>query len=115
MSLPRMTPEQLRRAKALIKKTCCNYDDGYCLVLGCPCPQMHSYSVLCKWFRSAVLPQNEPLYISIEKPHNIKKCVICGKKFIYRSNRAKYCRKCRKTAMRRQKAEYQRNYRQKHK
>lgn len=115
MSLPRMTPQQFRRAKALIKKTCYNYDNGYCLILDCPCPQMHSYSLLCKWFRNAVLTQNEPLYISIEKPHNIKKCVICGKKFIYRSNRAKYCNTCKKAALRQQKAEYQRKRRQKHK
>ena len=29
--LPRMTPAQRRRANALVRKTCCNYDNGNCL------------------------------------------------------------------------------------
>ena len=41
--LPRMTPAQRRRANALSRKTCCNYDNGNCLLLDdgeeCVCPQ----------------------------------------------------------------------------
>ena len=39
---------------------CCNYDQGNCTLLEdgepCVCVQGISYSVLCKWFRNAVLP-----------------------------------------------------------
>ena len=108
MSLPRMTPEQLRRAKALIKKTCCNYDDGHCLVLGCPCPQMHSYSLLCKWFRSAVLPQDTELYSMIMAPRNTAQCTVCGSLFEKKANNAKYCNSCRISVRRKKVAQYKR-------
>ena len=29
----RMTPEQARRSRALIKNQCCNYDNGNCILL----------------------------------------------------------------------------------
>lgn len=48
--LPRMTAAQRRRANALIRKTCCNYENGNCLLLDdreeCVCPQTISYSVV---------------------------------------------------------------------
>ena len=63
--LPRMPPAQRRRANALIRKTCCNYENGNCLLLDngeeCVCPQTISYSVCCKCFRWAVLPQDKAL------------------------------------------------------
>ena len=38
----------------------CNYDCGNCLLLDngeeCVCPQSITYSLICKWFRAAVLP-----------------------------------------------------------
>ncbi|MDO5398005.1 MAG: cysteine-rich VLP protein [bacterium] len=111
MSIIRMTPKQFRRTKALIKNQCCNYFDGECLLLDCPCPQMITYSLICKWYRNAVLPNSPELCISIMKPQNTKKCVVCGKRFIYHSNRSKYCNACKTTVLRRQKAEYQRRYR----
>ena len=55
-----MTGRQRYRANALIKKLCANYDDGNCLLLdegeGCVCVQSISYSLLCRYFRNAVLP-----------------------------------------------------------
>ena len=58
--LPRLTPKQRQRANALIKRLCANYDNGNCLALDdgepCACVQSISYSLLCKYFRSAVLP-----------------------------------------------------------
>ena len=68
----RMTPDQLRRVKALIKNQCCNYDDGDCLLLDCPCPQMITYSLICKWSKTAVLPNNKELYIQLIKSVNTK-------------------------------------------
>lgn len=62
--LPRLTPKQRQRANALIKRLCANYDNGNCLALDdgepCACVQSISYSLLCKYFRKAVLPA-EPL------------------------------------------------------
>lgn len=58
--LPRLTPKQRQRANALIKRLCANYDNGSCLALDdgepCACVQSISYSLLCKYFRKAVLP-----------------------------------------------------------
>lgn len=62
----RLTPPQRRRAYALIARECCHYDEGHCLRLddGEPhaCPQMLSFSLLCPWFRSAVLPIDKGLW-----------------------------------------------------
>ena len=54
----RLTPPQSRKVNALVRRTCCNYDNGNCILLDdgdeCVCPQLISYSLLCKWFRAAV-------------------------------------------------------------
>ena len=53
-SLHRMTPAQRKRANALIRRECCSYDSGNCIVLDdgdtCICPQTISFSVCCKHF-----------------------------------------------------------------
>ena len=58
-----LTPSQRRRCNRLIKKLCANYDDGNCLPLdegdGCVCVQMISLSLICKYFRNAVLPADK--------------------------------------------------------
>ena len=60
MDKPRMTEGQLRRARKLIRRLCANYDEGNCLALdegeGCVCVQSISYSLLCRYFKEAVLP-----------------------------------------------------------
>ena len=42
---------------------CCNYDNGNCILLNngepCVCVQSISYSLICRWFRIAVLPLDE--------------------------------------------------------
>ena len=67
----RLTPQQSRRVNSLIKKTCCNCIDGNCILLDdgepCVCPQMISYSLLCKWFYNAVLPADKLLYADVYK------------------------------------------------
>lgn len=40
-SLPRMTAAQRKRANALIRNTCCNYESGLCLLLDERTPHMH--------------------------------------------------------------------------
>ena len=61
----RLTPPQSRKVNALVRRTCCNYDNGNCILLDdgdeCVCPQLISYSLLCKWFRAAVLPADRLL------------------------------------------------------
>ena len=58
--IKRLTPAQRARCNRLIRRLCANYDGGNCLPLddgeGCVCVQTISYSLLCKYFRRAVLP-----------------------------------------------------------
>ena len=56
-SLFRLTPGQLRSVRGLAKR-CCNFLDGECLLLDGVCPQYISRSLLCRWFRRAVLPSS---------------------------------------------------------
>ena len=112
--LPRLTPKQRQRANALIKRLCANYDTGNCLVLDdgepCVCVQSISYSLLCKYFRSAVLPA-EPLLEAAILGTRFEMCVSCGAPIIKKGNRKKYCEKCARKAYKAQQAEYARKKR----
>lgn len=95
MSLPRMNYPQYRKARKLVRE-CCNYCDGNCLLLDdgeeCVCVQSISYSLLCRWFRAAVLPLDAALCAEITKDRGeVKRCCECGATFMPKSNRAKYC------------------------
>ena len=95
MNIPRMNYRQYRKARRLTHE-CCNYCDGNCLLLDdgeeCVCVQSISYSLLCRWFRAAVLPLDAALYAEISKSRNeVKRCAVCGAVFTQKSNRAKYC------------------------
>lgn len=111
-SLPRMTPAQRKHANALIRKTCCNYDDGNCLLLDdgeeCVCVQSISYSVNCKFFRHVLLKDKagQPLEAEIFWDDTTKRCSVCGKAFQSTSNNAKYCVDCAADVQRAQKAEH---------
>lgn len=97
--LPRLTPKQRVSVNALVKKECCNYDEGNCLLLDdgethC-CPQLISFSLLCQYFRRAVLPLNPELEDRILNPYKTtSKCVECGRTFKKNSNSHKYCDIC---------------------
>ena len=103
----RMTPAQRKRASSLIRRECCNCDGGNCLALDdgdtCPCPQMVTFSICCKWFRWAVLPLDKALEAEIYHRDSVKRCAVCGAAFIPHSNRAKYCEVCKKRVHRQQK------------
>ena len=105
--LIQMTPKQRRKANALIRKSCCNYDRGNCIALDdgepCVCVQSISYSLCCTWFRDWVLPGAPALYAEITKPKGLKRCAECGSPFLAKSNRAKYCSDCARKVHRRQK------------
>ena len=77
---------------------CCNYDGGNCIALDdgeeCVCVQSISYSLLCRWFRAAVLPLDRELETALFHRLDAKRCAVCGALFTPGSNRAKYCPEC---------------------
>ena len=105
-SIPVMDYQQYRKMRRLVHK-CCNYDDGFCIVLDdgekCVCVQSISYSMICKWFRAAVLSMGKELEAALFPHLGTKQCAECGKRFLPGSNRAKYCPDCTVT-MKRQNA-----------
>ena len=105
--IPHMTYQQYRTARKLVHQ-CCNYDEGDCLVLECVCVQSISYSLLCRWFRAAVLPLDTNLCAALLYHDQMKPCAICGGSFVPKSNRAKYSPGCAVEARRRKEAERQR-------
>lgn len=102
-----MNYAQYRKMHKLLHE-CCNYENGRCLILGGVCAQGISYTLLCRWFREAVLPLNKELATSLLHKEALKSCVICGKEFRPNSNRAKYCPDCAALERRRKEAARQR-------
>ena len=111
-SLYRMTPTQRKQANALIRRECCCYEDGNCMFLDDgdihACPQTISFSVCCKWFRWSVLPQIGTLEAEVFRDKELKRCAVCGRVFVPKSNRAKYCPDCAARVHRWQKTESER-------
>ena len=68
------------------RRNCIALDDGE----ECVCVQSISYSLLCRWFRTAVLPQDKELETALFHRLNAKKCAVCRALFTPGSNRAKY-------------------------
>lgn len=111
----RLSQKQSRRVNALIRRECCNYDNGNCLLLNdgetCVCPQTITYSLLCTWFRSSVLPLDKELLTELSSCSSRRRCAECGKVFLSASNNIKYCAVCRETVKRRQAAQRKRKQR----
>lgn len=97
--IKRLTPAQRARCNRLIRRLCANYDGE-----GCVCVQMISYSLLCKYFRRAVLPADKVLCADIYRQRT-RTCERCGKPFAPGSNRQKYCPECGRSIRRKQKAD----------
>ena len=112
--IPHMTYPQYRTVQRLVHSYC-NYDRGNCLLLDdgeeCVCPQSISYSLICRWFRAAVLPLDESLCAALLYREDMKKCVLCGGRYIPKSNRAKYCPDCAEQDRRRKTRERVRRHR----
>ena len=112
--IPHMTYPQYRTVQRL-GHSYCNYDRGNCLLLDdgeeCVCPQSISYSLICRWFRAAVLPLDESLCAALLYREDMKKCVLCGGRYIPKSNRAKYCPDCAEQDRRRKTRERVRRHR----
>ena len=111
----RMTPEQASKVKKVVKKQCCNYIDGNCILLEgldpCPCPQLITRSLICRWFLVAVLPGERGLEQELIKKGERKRCEVCGSTYYSASNRSKYCADCAAKVKRWQQAEYARRKR----
>lgn len=95
---------------------CCNYDGGNCLALDdgwepCVCVQSITYSLVCKWFRAAVLPTDKGLCAALLHRGQARPCAECGAMFVPRSNRGKYCDECAANVRRRKKAASERERR----
>ena len=113
----RLNEAQYRKVKKLTRRLCANNDGGCCLLLDdgdpCVCVQAISFSLLCRYFREAVLPADRELCADIMRQHDTrKKCELCGKPFHARSNRAKYCDACAVLAARRKACERKRRERE---
>ena len=111
-----MPINQRNTVYALIRQQCANYDragGGGCLLLDCPCPQLQSQSLICRYCRDAVLPVDKLLYAEIMGEGGVKTCASCGKPFRAVANKAKYCDGCRRLVRKRQHADRQRKYRAK--
>ena len=95
---PRMTEAQLRRARRLIRSLCANCNGGNCLLLDdgyepCPCPQMLTCSVLCRYFRAAVLPADRELQAEIMADSR-RRCRECRRPFVPKAKNTLYCPEC---------------------
>ncbi len=88
--VPVMDYRQYRRARRLVHE-CCNYDGGNCIALDdgeeCVCVQSISYSLLCRWFRIAVLPLDRELETALFHRLDAKRCAVCGALFTPRAGK----------------------------
>ena len=110
-----LSSKQVKRVNRLVKKECCNFDNGNCILLddgeACHCPQLISCSLICRWFSDAVLPLDGELFAELYAPEEKRRCTVCGMPFASKSNNAKYCPDCRKKITRKQAAERMRKKR----
>ena len=85
-----MDYRQHRRARRLVHE-CCNYDEGNCLLLDdgepCVCVQSISFSLMCRWFRVAVLPLDGELAAASCTGGAGNGAPSCGAAFVPKSNR----------------------------
>lgn len=110
-----MDGEQARRVRKLVRGLCANCDGGNCLLLddgdSCLCPQLITSSLVCKYFRAAVLPEDSELRTALLYRSDAKRCESCGALFVPASNRGKYCPMCAATEKRKKTRERVRRHR----
>lgn len=88
----RLDEKQYRAVKKMTRAACANNDCGNCLLLDdgetCVCVQSISYSLLCRYFREAVLPADRQLCEQITRSGetDLKRCAVCGSTFAAGSN-----------------------------
>ena len=108
----RISESQLSKVRKLIRKRCCNFDKGSCLLLDfaecSTCPQWVSCSLICVWFRDAVLPSDRSLASELLRIHPAGFCKHCGKPLFQRKPNQKYCDRCAVIVRREKEARRQR-------
>jgi hypothetical protein len=112
--IPHMNYRQYRSMRKLVNE-CCNYDNGNCIALDdgeeCVCVQSISYSLLCKWFRAAVLSLDKELEADLYPQKNTRRCAECGQPFRAAHKNALYCEACAAKRIRRSKRDWARKNR----
>ena len=114
----RLSEAHYRAVKKMTRAECANNDCGNCLLLddgdACVCVQAISYSLLCRYFREAVLPLDPVLEAALTAEGNApetRPCPICGGA-VLADGRMRYCSPaCAGAALRKQKREYMRKKR----
>ena len=113
--LRRMTEAQARRVRFLLRCLCANYDSGNCLLLddgeACVCPQSITNALVCRYFKTAVLPADRELLAELTDSRRFRRCVRCGTAFVPTGGRAVYCHECSGTRERERKAAWARKNR----
>ena len=115
--IPHMTYQQYRTAQWLVH-SCCNYNHGNCLLLDdgwdtCVCVQSISYSLLCRWFRAAVLPLDRVLDAALFPPPSVgqRRCRECKRLFAPPKHNTLYCPDCAANRAKRSKRDWARKKR----
>ena len=114
--IPHMNYQQYRTAKRLVH-SCCNYDRGCCLLLDdgeeCVCPQSITYSLICKWFRVAVLPLDAGLCAALFPNPAVgqRRCRECKRLFSPPKQNTLYCPVCAANRAKRSKRDWARKKR----
>lgn len=113
-----LTGREKQLLRKLIITHCASYDKEYgCLPLDCDCPMFgicYTNSALCRYFRSAVLPEDAELEAVFNHTPTMK-CKQCGKSFPLEGKKIYCSDHCAKEARRRQTAARVRKHRNKHK
>ena len=106
--------KQSKAINSLIRKSCCNCKDSYCLLLDDECVQLLSNQYLyCNYFKRAVLPLDEKLFIELCGEDKCKRCEMFNSIFIANSSKQKYCKRCKNKRQREASKNWVRNKRQK--
>ena len=101
-----LTDSQLRQARRLIRELCANYDNGRCLLLESLCPQCFSYTLLCNYFREAVLPEDKNLTMAICGEPVVRRCVLCSRPLSGGKKNTLFCHQCACLRIRQAKREW---------
>lgn len=118
----KLTTSQLKRTKSLIREECCNCDSDNCKCLDngkyIKCPQLDNSTLVCSWFKEAVLPLNPVLeneIFGVQTAKNpkgqMKRCDVCGRIFKPKSPRTRHCPECAQKEYKKQQANYARKKR----
>ena len=79
----------------------------------CVCPQSISYSLICRWFRAAVLPLDGELYAALFPPPSARRrrCRECKRVFTPPRHNTLYCPDCAEKRAKRSKRDWARKKR----